>query len=246
MNLDISGKRALVYGSTTGLGRAIAEALINEDAKVAICARNPERLQSVAYEIGASAAIVGDLAKAGEATRICHEACEKLGGIDILVTNTGGPKAGHFIEISSEQWLHDYQSVWMSVVEGLNTLLPKMKEQGFGRVVMVTSIAAIEPMGKLTTSNGLRAGLDGLCKSVAMEYAEFGITLNIVRPGYIDTNRMRELKFTPEYVSKIAAMKRPGKPREVADIVTFLASERASYVTGQSLNIDGGATRSHR
>lgn len=245
MNLNLQGKRALVFGSTQGLGKAIAESMIAEGAEVTLCARNQERLNAVRQEIGACAAVSADLTIAGEATRACRLAEDSMSGIDIVVTNTGGPSPGDFLSIPIAQWQTDFQSLWMSVVETLHFVLPKMKSQNFGRVIMISSIAASEPMAKLTTSNGLRAGLSGLCKSVANEVAEFGVTLNIVQPGYIDTNRMRELNFTHEYVSKIAPARRPGHPQEVGDLVTFLASTRAGYITGQSFTIDGGALRSH-
>jgi 3-oxoacyl-[acyl-carrier protein] reductase len=245
MDLGIRGKKALVFGASKGLGRAVSESLIAEGAEVAVCARELQRLKKVAGEIGAAAAISGDLGKAGEASRVCEMAAKELGGLDILVTNTGGPAAGDFLEVTREQWEKDFQGLWLSVVESLQFVLPKMKSEGFGRIIMLTSIAATEPLARLTTSNGLRAGLDGLCKSISNEYAQYGITINIVRPGFIDTDRMRELKVTNESVAKIAAAKRIGRPEEIGDVVAFLASQKASYITGQSLNVDGGATKSH-
>ncbi len=245
MDLGLKGKKALVFGASQGLGKAVAKSLIGEGVEVAICSRNENRLLETQKELGAKMILSGDLSVAGEAARICREAIKSLGSVDILVTNTGGPKSGSFLEIETSQWSQDFQNLWLSVVESLQVVLPQMKAKGFGRVVMLTSIAAQEPLQRLTTSNGLRAGLDGLCKSISNEFAEFGITVNVVRPGFIDTDRMRQLNVTNESVSKIAAVKRIGKPEEIGDVVAFLASAKASYVTGQSINVDGGATKGH-
>lgn len=245
MDLKIKGRTALVFGASQGLGKAVAKSLVGEGVAVILCARNEQTLTATQKEIGAQGVIVGDLSKPGEATRVCEQAFKKLGSLDILVTNTGGPKSGEFLDISIEQWQQDFQSLWLSSVESLQFVLPKMKARGFGRVVMLTSIAAKEPLARLTTSNGLRAGLDGLCKSISNEFAPYGITINVVRPGFIDTDRMRQLNVTNDSVSKIAAAKRIGRPEEIGDVVAFLVSEKASYITGQSISVDGGATKGH-
>ncbi|MEK6772855.1 MAG: SDR family oxidoreductase [Bdellovibrionota bacterium] len=245
MDLELKNKKALVFGSSTGIGLAVAKSLIAEGVQVTICSRNSDRLQKVAHEIGASHSVAADLSKPGEAARVVKEVIKKFNGIDILVTNTGGPNKGHFSEISETQWQTDFQSLWMSVVESLQTALPEMKKNNYGRVLMVTSIAGKEPIAGLTTSNGLRAGLEGLCKSVSTEMAPFGITLNVLRPGYTNTDRLKELKLTEERVKQMVPAGRLGDPKEFADFATFLASPKAGYITGQCVSIDGGAQKSH-
>lgn len=245
MDLGLKGKKALVMGASLGLGRAVAESLIAEGVDVAICARSLDRLQKTAEKIGARCFFSCDLTKAGEAQKVTEQAIAALGGLDIVVTNTGGPKKGSFLEISPTQWQEDFQSLWMSVVESLQIALPQMKKNQYGRVLLITSLAAKEPLSGLTTSNGLRAGLSGLAKSIATEYASSGITLNLLLPGYTNTDRLKELKLSDEKVKQMVPAGRLGDPQELADLATFLASPRAGYITGQSIAIDGGALRSH-
>ncbi len=243
MDLQLKGKKALVMGASTGIGRAIAEVLVQEGAEVTICSRSLDKLQATAKEIGAPHVLTCDLAKEGEAKAVVEKALQKMGGVDILVTNTGGPNKGNFAEISDGQWYDDFQGLWMSVVESLKVALPKMKANSYGRVLLVTSLAAKEPLSGLTTSNGLRAGLAGLSKSIANEYAPFGITVNLLLPGYTATDRLKELKLTDERIKQMVPAGRLGEPRELADLAAFLASPRAGYITGQSILIDGGVTR---
>ncbi|MCB0393662.1 MAG: SDR family oxidoreductase [Bdellovibrionales bacterium] len=245
MELGLNGKRALVMGSSTGIGRAIAEGLINEGAKVAITSSNLDRISNTAKEIGAHAFFEADLTQSGAGAELVKSTIQKLGGIDILITNAGGPKKGVFGEISENQWKNDFQSLWLSVVEALNAALPSMKSQGYGRIAMITSIAAQEPLPGLTTSNGLRAGLSGLCKSVANEYAPFGITVNAILPGYTDTDRMKELNLPEEKIRQMVPAGRMATPKEVSDLTCFVVSDCAGYITGQSLLIDGGASKSY-
>ena len=244
MDLGLKGKRALVMGASAGIGRAIAEELVHEGAEVVICARNSEKLEKTAKEIGCRGHFKCDLVLPGEGRRAVETALKLLGGLDILVTNSGGPKRGTFAEISDEQWNDDFQNLWMSVVESLKVALPKMKDQKFGRVVMITSLAAKEPRAGLTTSNGLRAGLAGLCKSISNEYAPFGVTLNLVLPGMTNTDRLKELALTSDKIAAMVPLGRLAEPSEIASAVCFLTSERAAYITGQSLVVDGGATKS--
>ena len=245
MDLQLKNKKALVLGASTGIGRAIAEVLVQEGATVAICSRNLEKVKKTAREIGAEHFFTCDLSKAGEAKNAVEKAIAQLGGVDILVTNTGGPNKGNFAEVSDLQWQEDFQSLWMSVVESLKVALPRMQENHYGRVLLVTSLAAKEPLGGLTTSNGLRAGLAGLSKSIANEYAPFGITLNLLLPGYTNTDRLKELKLTDERIKQMVPAGRLGDPRELADLAAFLASPRAGYITGQSILVDGGVTRGY-
>lgn len=243
MDLQLKNKRALVMGASSGIGRAIAEVLVQEGAKVAICSRSLDKLQKTAGEIGAQYFYSCDLGKPGEAKAVVEKATTQMGSLDILVTNTGGPNKGAFADISDEQWQEDFQSLWMSVVESLKVALPRMKENRYGRILMVTSLAAKEPLSGLTTSNGLRAGLAGLSKSIANEYAPYGITLNQLLPGYTATDRLKELKLTEERIQQMVPAGRLGDPHELADLAAFLASPRAGYITGQSILVDGGVTR---
>lgn len=245
MDLQLKGKKALVMGSSTGLGRAVAEALIAEGAVVTLCSRSDDKLQATVKEIKAHAGFACDLTQAGEAAKLVTKAYASMGGLDILVTNTGGPRKGSFAEVSIEQWHEDFQSLWMSVVESLNFILPKMQQQKFGRILMITSLAAKEPLPALTTSNGLRAGLAGLAKSIANEVAADGITLNLLLPGYTATDRLKDLKLSDEKVRQMVPAGRLGDPRELADLACFLASPRAGYITGQSIAVDGGVLRGH-
>lgn len=232
-------------GSSTGLGRAIAESLIAEGAEVILSSRTEASLKKTADEIKAKGFIACDLQKPGAGKELVQKTIAQFGGVDILVTNTGGPNKGGFEAISDEQWHTDFQSVWMSVVESVREALPVMKKQKYGRILMVTSLAAKEPLPNLTTSNGLRAGLTGLAKSVSTEVANQGITINVLLPGYTNTDRLKELNLSEERVKQIVPAGRLGDPRELGDLATFLASPRAGYITGQSIAVDGGAIKGH-
>jgi 3-oxoacyl-[acyl-carrier protein] reductase len=245
MDLQLKGKRALVMGSSAGIGRAIAESLIAEGASVILCARNDERLQTTVKETKALAGYACDLTVPNAADALVKKAIEKLGGLDILVTNTGGPRKGTFSEVSTGQWLEDFQSLWMSFVEAVNVATPVMRKQKYGRILLVTSLAAKEPLPALTTSNGLRAGLTGLAKSLANEVASDGITVNVLLPGYTATDRLKDLKLSDERVKQMVPAGRLGEPSELADLACFLASPRAGYITGQSIAIDGGVIKGH-
>jgi 3-oxoacyl-[acyl-carrier protein] reductase len=245
MDLNLKGKIALVMGSSAGIGRAVAESLIAEGAQVLLCSRSEDKLKATALEIGAKGYYASDLTQKHAAKELVEKALADHGRIDILVTNTGGPAKGDFLEVSEEQWQTDFQSIWMSVVESLHILLPKMKENNYGRILMVTSIAAKEPLPGLTTSNGLRAGLEGLAKSIANEYAAYGITLNLLLPGYTATDRLKALNLSDEKVKAMVPAGRLGSPKELADLATFLASEKGAYINGQSISVDGGVLRGH-
>jgi 3-oxoacyl-[acyl-carrier protein] reductase len=244
MDLNLSGKRAFVQGSSSGLGRAIAEALIKEGVKVAICSRSADKIAQVAREIGAEAAIVADLGQPGAGKIAVEEAARKLGAIDILVTNTGGPPKGLFEEVTAEQWLDGFQSLWLSATDSIRAALPGMKERHWGRILLVTSAAAKEPMPLLNISNGLRAGLLGLTKAISNEIAKDGITINALLPGYTDTERLQELKIPKEKITSQIPAGRLGTPQEFGAVAAFLASDQAAYVTGQAIACDGGYLRS--
>lgn len=245
MNLNLKGKKALVMGSSDGLGRAIAKSLIAEGVEVCLNSRTESKLIKTTEELGAKCFIAKDLSVKGSARELVREASKLLGGIDILITNTGGPQKNNFQEVTDDQWQTDFQSLWMTPVEAIRELIPEMQKNSYGRILMVTSIAAIEPLPGLTTSNGLRAGLSGLAKSISNEFAKDGITLNLLLPGYTETNRLKALNLSEDVVKNLVPAGRLGDPCELADLATFLASEKGAYITGQSIAVDGGALKSH-
>ncbi len=245
MDLQLKGKKVLVMGSSTGIGKTIAKVFKDEGAEVALCSRNLENLEKTAKELGCKHFFSCDLSKPGQGEFAVLQTIKLLGGIDILINNTGGPKKGHFLEISDDQWHEDFQSLWMSVVESLKVALPEMQKNDFGRVILITSLAAKEPLSGLTTSNGLRAGLAGLCKSIANEYAPHGITLNLLLPGYTNTERLKELNLSDERVKSLVPAGKLGDPIELANLAVFLSSPFSGYITGQSIAVDGGALRGH-
>lgn len=245
MDLNLNNKRALIFGSTGGIGKSVAEAMIKEGASVFINGRTEEKCQAIANEIGAAGFYAGDLSQEDVAKNITEKMILDHGGIDIIVTNTGGPQKGTFLEVSNEQWKTDYQSLWLSVVDSLKVALPKMAENNYGRVLMVTSIAAKEPLPGLTTSNGLRAGLEGLARSMANEFSGNGITFNLILPGYTNTDRIKALNLSEEKIKEMVPAGRLGEPEELASLACFLSSPLAGYITGQSIAIDGGVMKSH-
>lgn len=243
MDLKLKAKKAVVFGGSQGIGRAVAESLVAEGCEVIITARDQERLNVVAKEINAVEGISCDLSKPGHAKSTLEKILTKWSSVDILVMNTGGPQKGSFEAITTEQWQNDFQNLWISLVEGVNAVLPQMKKNNFGRLIFVTSIAAKEPLNGLTTSNGLRAGISGLAKSLSIEAAPFGVTVNCLLPGYTDTDRLKELKLSEERVKQMVPAGRLGHPSELADLAAFLSSPRAGYITGQSIAVDGGVLR---
>lgn len=245
MELGLQNKKALVFGSSMGIGKAIAQSLINEGATVCLSSRNKENIDKCAQEIKAQHTVVCDLSKPGEAKKAIQQAKELMSGIDILVLNTGGPKKNNFMEVTQEQWKTDFQSLWLSSVEAMHETLPAMKDNNFGRILFVTSVAAKEPMSGLTTSNGLRAGLNGLVKSVCHEVASYGITLNLILPGFTDTERLRNLNLSSETVKQLVPAGRLGRPDEIGNLAAFLSSDLAGYINGQSIAVDGGYLKGH-
>ncbi len=245
MNLQLENKKALVFGSSTGIGYAIAQSLIEEKAKVCVNSRDEIRLSTTKSKLKTVFGVAADLTQPNTAKKAVLEASKLMGGLDILVMNTGGPNKGTFVEITNEQWQLDFQNLWLSFTDAVKEVIPHMKKNSYGRIILVTSLAAKEPISALTTSNGLRAGLAGLCKSLANEMAPFGITVNVLLPGYTNTDRLKNLKLSEEQVKLMVPAGRLGDPRELADFATFLASPKASYVTGQSIAIDGGVLKGH-
>ena len=243
MDLGISGKRALVMGASRGLGRACAEALIAEGVTTAICARDKQRLDRAAQDIGAQA-FPADLSKSGGAAKLVKDVIARLGALDILVVNTGGPPTRKFDSATDQDWRDAFESLWMSSVAAIREALPGMRERSWGRIMIVTSIAAREPIANLLLSNGLRAGLHGLINSLSRECAGQGITVNALMPGYTLTERLVEVGVKEAEMAARIPAGRMGRPAEFAALAAFLASEKAGYITGQAIACDGGLLQS--
>ena len=260
MDLGLKGRVALVGGSSQGLGYAAALELATEGASVVLCSRSAEKLegarQSIEEATGAAVtAVATDLSDAEAIGHLVEAAEAAFGGVDILVTNTGGPPSGPFEAHTVETWRRAYEGTFESVLHLTHAVLPGMKERGWGRIVNITSISAKQPVDNLILSNAIRAAVTGLARSLATEYAPFGITVNNVLPGYTATERLGELSETlasmrgtttdEERGNWEAAipMGRIGEPGELAALIAFLASERAGYITAQSVAVDGGWIR---
>ena len=248
MDLGIKNKVALVLASSKGLGKAVALELAKEGAKVIICGTDAEALAITKAEIEAIApnhvvAFVSDITDEKQRKILVDESVKAFGPIEILVTNAGGPASGPFEQFKLEDWKNIYNSLFLSAVDIIQQVLPAMKAQGFGRILTITSITLKQPADNLISSNAVRTSLLGLVKSLSNEVAAYGITVNNIMPGYTSTNRLKELiEKNPKVneVKETIPMKRFGKPSEFAAAAAFLVSERASYITGQSLAVDGG------
>lgn len=243
MDLGIAGRKALVMGASRGLGRAVAEALITEGVITAICARDKERLDSAAREIGAKP-FPADLSKRGVAAQLVGDVVARLGGLDILVVNTGGPPPRTFDNLADQDWRDAFEALWMSGVAAIRASLPRMRDRGWGRILMITSIAAREPVPNLMLSNALRAGLHGLVNALSKECASQGITVNAVMPGYTLTERLIELGVKEGEIASRVPAGRMAQPAEFAALAAFLASDQAGYITGQAIACDGGLLQS--
>ena len=260
MDLGLVGKRALVLSSSRGLGRGIAEAIASEGADVMMTARSEDKLAAAAGAINARGAgrafhVAADLKASVE--RVHGEAVERLGGpIDILVANTGGPPAGTALSVATDAWAPQFESLVLPVFKLAGLVLPGMRERGFGRILVVASSGIVQPIPNLVMSNALRATILGWAKTLATEVASDGVTVNLILPGRIETDRTVELdaanaeragKTSDEIAAAARASipaNRYGDVREFADVACFLVSERASYVTGSTIRVDGGAIRS--
>ena len=252
MDLGLKNKTAFIAASSQGLGKAVAMELAQEGGKVIINGRKKETLEQTKKEIEDKCkteviAIVGDLSIAEERDNVIQQALKHYSTIDILVTNTGGPPSGKFENFGQKDWDNAYQNLLGSTVGLINGFLPGMKKQNWGRIISITSMAVKQPVNNLILSNSVRASVVGLIKTLSNEVGLNNITVNNVMPGYTETERLTKLiannaSFTN--AKSEVPMGRFGKPEEFAAAVTFLASERASYITGQSIAIDGGWIKS--
>jgi 3-oxoacyl-[acyl-carrier protein] reductase len=260
MDLGLKSKVALVAAASRGLGRAVAEELAAEGASLVVCSRGEDSINQTAKEIAQTTgakilAVAADVSKADDVVKLTQFASERFGRIDILVTNAGGPPAGQFENLSQEQWEAATRLTLFSAVELARQVLPGMKQRGWGRILNITSIAVKQPVDNLILSNSLRAAVTGFARTLANEVAAFGVTVNNIMPGYTRTERVEELAkmmakqqgITPaEFVARWEEeipMGRLGDPREFAALAAFLVSERASYITGTSIPVDGGWIR---
>lgn len=252
MDLGLTNKVAFVAGSSEGLGKSVALELAKEGAAIIICGRNPETLEISKKEIqavgnGQVLSVVADLSEAADIERMIATVLKEHESVDILVTNTGGPPAGKFEELKQETWDKTYTQLLVSATRLIRGFLAGMKKKKWGRIIAITSMAVKQPVENLVLSNSVRASVVGLMKTLATELGPYHITVNNVMPGYTQTSRLRKLiESDPSFAAAIKEIPlgRYGQPEELAAAVAFLASERASYITGVSLAVDGGWIKS--
>jgi 3-oxoacyl-[acyl-carrier protein] reductase len=247
VKLELEGRTAIVCGASSGMGLAIAEALSEEDTNVAMLARRRDVLEREADRLGALA-VRTDLTVPADLSRAVSETLRAFGNIDILVNNGGGPPPGPAIDLTDEALEDAVALVLLSAVRLTNLCLPHLERSGHGRIVNIESSSVREPIDGLALSNSVRPGVIGWAKTLAREVGSMGITVNTIAPGRIDTQRLRQVYEsggrTPQADTDTIPLRRLGTAREIADVVCFLASERASYVTGAVIPVDGGLTRS--
>jgi 3-oxoacyl-[acyl-carrier protein] reductase len=261
MDLGLKGKVALVAGASQGIGRAAALGFSREGAKVSICARGEAQLNETAAAIrretgGDVLALAADVTRAEDIQKFVAKTVEKFGRLDIIVTNAGGPPMGEFMKFTDEDWENAFRLNFLSAVRLTREAVPHMRKAGGGRVINISSYAVKEPIAGLVLSNGVRSGAIGLAKSLSRELAKDNILVNNVCPGRIATDRAKKLnqaraermKKTVEEIDKEMAGEIPlgryGSADEAGNLIVFLGSERASYITGATIQVDGGLVRS--
>jgi 3-oxoacyl-[acyl-carrier protein] reductase len=257
MNLGLKDRVAIVAASSQGIGRATAEAFAAEGCRIAVCARNQQTLQAAAEKIRKQYAVeviaeAFDVTNAVAVSHFVAAVAEKFGSVDICITNAGGPPAKGFLAASLQDWQRALELNFLSTVYFAREVIPYMQRKRWGRLITLTSITTKQPVADLVLSNAVRAAVVGLVKSLANEFGKDGILVNNVGPGFTATDRLKELgaarasssgKSEQEIFNGWAAdapLKRLGEPREVAETIVWLASERASYITGQTVLVDGG------
>lgn len=263
MDLGLQGRVALVCAASQGLGKATAASFAGEGAHVVICSRSRKRINTAAKEIREALPdgeatilpVVADLRKARDIRNLVDAARRRFGRIDVLVTNAGGPPVATFPDLSDKSWQQGIEQNLMSTIRCIREVLPHMTRQGWGRIVNITSVSAKQPIDDLVISSTVRPGILGLSKVLANQNAKDGVLINNVTPGYILTGRQRELAEAraqkaemplEEYLKGAATeipAQRLGDPEELANVIVFLASEKASYVTGATISVDGGLSK---
>src|SRR5215472_14999481 len=258
VDMGLEGRVAMVAASSQGIGRATAQALAAEGCQLALCARNRAALEATAQKIKQVSRVevlteVLDVTGAARVDDFVAAVMNKFGRVDICVTNAGGPPAKGFLAASLEEWQRSIEANFLSVIYFARAVIPHMQRRRWGRFITLTTVTTKQPISDLILSNAVRASVVGLVKSLSNEFGKDGILVNNVGPGYTATDRLKELarvrsaaqgKTEAEIFAAWvgdSALKRVGEPREVADAIVWLASERASYITGQTILVDGGA-----
>jgi 3-oxoacyl-[acyl-carrier protein] reductase len=261
MELGLKGKKAIVTAASKGLGRAIALRLAEEGAELAICARGPDSLERTKNDIqragGRVLSATADLTDEKQIKDFVAAAVKELDGVDVLVNNAGGPKPGKFGDLAEADWVSAFNLTFMSVLRLCHEVIPHMRKRGAGKIINLSSLSVRQPLEGLMSSNSIRLAVLGFAKSLADELAADNITVNTVCPGFSLTDRLkdymasiakRENSSVEDVMKGFAAripMRRLAEPENVADVVVFLASERAGYLTGLCIPVDGGTARAY-